>query len=283
MLTDTTTLLTRARKEGYAVGAFNIYNLEGASAVVQAAESMRSPVMLQLLPSALQIGGKHLVAMCLSLAEEARVPVGLHLDHCPSTTMIHFALDCGIHSIMADGSELSFEENIAFTKGVFAQTRKAYQDGAVEAELGKISGMEDGEVISAEDGRMTDPDQAMEFVKRTKISALAVCVGNIHGKYPGPPQLDFARLNNIADRIDVPLVLHGTSGLPDEMITRSIEIGVCKFNVNTEVRSIYLSTLREKMSDGNKVELIDLMRQSIEAMKQPVRQKIKLFQSEDKV
>lgn len=282
MLTDTQSLLERARAQGYAVGAFNIYNLEGATAVVKAAESMRSPVMLQLLPGALLLGGKPLATLCLTLAEEAEIPVGVHLDHCASPDVIHFALECGISSIMADGSDLNYADNIRFTKKIMEMVQAKYPNGAVEAELGKISGTEDGVTVEAIEARYTDPLQAVEFVEATGIAALAVCIGNIHGNYTEPPQLDFIRLAGIADNVAIPIVLHGTSGLPDAMIKQAIEQGVCKFNVNTEVRSLYLATMADLLSAGNKADLLQLMRTSIEAMKGVICKKIELFCSADR-
>ncbi len=282
MLTDTKSLLQQARAQGYAVGAFNIYNLEGATAVIRAAESLRSPVILQLLPGALLLGGKPLAALCLTLAEGAAIPVAVHLDHCDSPEIIQFALECGISSIMADGSELNYVDNIRFTRIIMEMVQAKYPNGTVEAELGKISGTEDGVTIEALEARYTEPLQAVEFVEATRIAALAVCIGNIHGNYTEPPQLDFNRLADIAERLTIPLVLHGTSGLPDDMIKRAIEHGVCKFNVNTEVRSIYLETMTDLFAAGNKADLLQLMRASIEAMKGVICKKIELFCSTDR-
>lgn len=277
MLSSTAALLQRARAQGYAVGAFNIYNLEGATAVVAAAEEMRSPVILQILPSALQLGRRPLAAMSLSMAEEASVEVAVHLDHCSSAEMLTFALECGFSSVMADGSAMPYEENIQFTRKITALATA--KNRAVEAELGKLSGEEDGITVAEREAKMTDPDEAVDFVKKTGVSALAVCVGNIHGTYHQPPNLDFARLEAIAKQIEIPLVLHGTSGLPDEMITRAIDHGVCKFNVNTEVRSSYMQALGDRFANSAKVELVEIMQLGIAAMKEPVKEKIRLFKS----
>lgn len=280
MLVKTADLLKEARKNKYAVGAFNIYNLEGAAAVVQTAEELKSPVILQILPSGLRLGGRPLVALCLAMAKDAAVPVAVHLDHCPSEETLFFALDCGFSSVMADGSDLDYEDNILFTKKVVTRARQ--HDAAVEAELGKLSGEEDGLSVDIRSARMTDPEQAAGFVKETEVDALAVCIGNVHGKYTQPPDLDFGRLAAIAEHVTIPLVLHGTSGLPDHMIEKSMEYGVCKFNVNTEVRSAYIENIREHVEDNVKIELIDLMETSIEAMKIPIRSKIQLFCSTDR-
>lgn len=280
MLVDTATLLQIARDNKFAVGGFNIYNLEGATAVVQAAEELSSPVILQLLPSALEIGGSPLIAMCLELARKSDIPVAVHLDHCSSEETILFALRNGLHSIMADGSDLSYTENIQFTKKV--KLAADGHGGCVEAELGKLSGEEDGIKVNQLEALYTDPEQAGDFVQQTGIAALAVCIGNIHGKYHRPPNLDFELLEEISQKLSIPLVLHGTSGLPHQMIREAIGHGVCKFNVNTEIRSIYLNTLQKSFATSSKTELVPLMKAAIAAMKKPVQAKIQLFCSANK-
>ncbi|MBU1566924.1 MAG: class II fructose-bisphosphate aldolase family protein [Proteobacteria bacterium] len=280
MLADTSILLQQASQYGYAVGAFNIYNLEGALAVVQAAEEMRSPVILQLLPKALEQGGRTLIAMCLALGQESTVEVAVHLDHCSSPEGIEFALAAGLTSIMADGSNLEYPENIRFTRDMVKKAGEL--GGTVEAELGRLSGEEDGLPVAQREAQMTNPDQAEDFVAKTGISALAVCIGNVHGRYLHPPQLDFNLLAAITNRVAIPLVLHGTSGLPDEMIQEAIRLGVCKFNVNTEIRSAYIRALTESFATSSSVELVPLMQAAIAAMKQPVQSKITLFCSADK-
>ena len=280
MLTPTGEMLKRARKGRYAVGAFNIYNLEGATAVVRAARAQRSPVMLQLLPSALNIGGRPLVALCLALAEEAEVEVAVHLDHCSDHVMLRNALAYGCSSVMADGSSLGYEDNIRFTREIVAYAAGLGRE--VEAELGKLSGEEDGISVAAREASLTDPAQAADFAEKTGVAALAVCIGNIHGTYHSPPQLDFDRLEAIAGKVSVPLVLHGTSGLPDEMIARAIGCGVGKFNVNTEVRTAYLRELGEKFRSGVKVELVEIMQRTIDVMQSVVEEKITLFGSAGK-
>lgn len=282
MLATTHTLLEKARLGGYAVGAFNIYNLEGASAVVQTAEEMRSPVILQILPSALAVGKKPLVSLCLEMARSAEIPVAVHLDHCSNTETILYALECGFSSVMADGSELSFEDNAAFTKNIVAAVNSRPGTATVEAELGKLSGSEDGISVSHREASMTSPDEAAMFVEKTGIDALAVCIGNIHGNYPSEPELDFDRLRAIAKKVTIPLVLHGTSGLPDEMVLQSIQLGVCKFNVNTELRHAYLDTLKKLCAVNYHTELIEIIQYSIESMKNPIRSKITLFKSTNK-
>jgi len=279
MLIATHTLLQTAQADGYAIGAFNVYNLEGVRAVVAAAEAERSPAMLQIHPSALAYGGPPLVALCLSAAQEAAVPMAVHLDHSSSAAAIQTALTAGISSIMADGSHLPYPDNIAFSRDMVALAKAAGK--SVEAELGRISGTEDGLTVDERLARFTDPAQAADFVAQTGIDALAVCIGNVHGKYHRPPQLDFERLAAIRQTVSLPLVLHGASGLPDEMVRRAIELGVCKFNVNTEVRQAYLTSLGQQLAVGSP-DLLDLMQNALTAMQAVVTEKLRLFGSVDR-
>jgi tagatose 1,6-diphosphate aldolase GatY/KbaY len=280
MLTPTQTLLAHAQTGGYAIGAFNVYNFEGVRAVLDAAEQAKSPVMLQLHPQALKYGGAALVALCLEAAKSASVPVSTHLDHSASEQDIRQALNAGLNSIMADGSHLAYHENIAFTARMAVLAHE--KNGFVEAELGRLSGTEDGMTIAEWQARLTGPDSAAEFVLQAEVDALAVCIGNVHGHYPGEPKLDFPRLEEIRRRVSLPLVLHGTSGLPDEMIRRSIELGICKFNVNTEVREAFVTSLARSLVSNPAIDLLALMQAAIEAMRQVVLQKIILFGSSNK-
>jgi tagatose 1,6-diphosphate aldolase GatY/KbaY len=151
---------------------------------------------------------------------------------------------------------------------------------SVEAELGRLSGSEDGMTVARRDACLTDPAQAEMFADQSGVHALAVCIGNVHGTYHAPPQLDFKRLAAIADRVRIPLVLHGTSGLPDGMITRAVSLGVCKFNVNTELRNACLSTGKAYLLTTDQPELAERMQVEIRAMQEPVLSKIRLFRSE---
>jgi tagatose 1,6-diphosphate aldolase GatY/KbaY len=280
MLTATTDLLARAAHGGYAVGAFNVYNLEGAQAVVAAAEAVRGPAMLQVHPGALAYGGSGLLALCLAVAEEAVVPMAVHLDHSSEAAAIAAALAGGISSVMADGSHLDYERNVAFTRDM---TEAAHaQDVAVEAELGRISGTEDGLTVPEFEARFTDPEQAAAFVAATGVDALAVCIGNVHGKYPRAPRLDMARLQAIREAVSVPLVLHGASGLPEAMTREAIALGITKLNVNTEVRRAFVHALQARLSQAPLPDLVPLMEESVAAMQDVVAAKIALFGSAGK-
>ena len=278
MLRPTQKLLRHAQQNGYALGAFNVYNLEGVTAVIQAAEAEHSPVLLQILPKALTFGGVPLVELCLAAGRESTVPVAVHLDHSTCEKHIEFALRAGVQSVMADGSDLDYHDNIAFTRRM--ATRAHDHDATIEAELGKLSGTEDGLTVADFEARMTDPAQAAEFVDQTGIDMLAVCIGNMHGIYPTEPRLDFDRLARIRKAVDIPLVLHGASGLPEDAIRQSIARGVCKFNVNTEVRQAYSGTIRMMPASA---DLLDIMQAVVDAMRHVVVEKMQLFGSSGRV
>jgi tagatose 1,6-diphosphate aldolase GatY/KbaY len=281
MLTPTIALLQTAQAGGYAIGAFNVYNLEGVQAVVAAAEAEGSPVLLQIHPSALQHGGLPLIALCLTAAQQATVPMAVHLDHSSAVADIQAALAAGVSSIMADGSQLAYADNIAFTREM---TMLAHaQEVSVEAELGRLTGTEDGLTVPEYEAKFTDPAQAAAFVAETGVDALAVCIGNVHGRYRSEPRLDFERLAAIQMAVSVPLVLHGASGLPELMVRRAIELGVCKFNVNTEVREAYVDALKASLAGPQTPDLLKLIQQAIEAMQTVIQAKLQLFGSAGRV
>ncbi|KAL0307905.1 UNVERIFIED_CONTAM: D-tagatose-1,6-bisphosphate aldolase subunit GatY [Sesamum angustifolium] len=276
---STKELLLNAENGGYAVGAFNVYNLEGVEAVVAAAEEQDSPAILQIHPSALKQGGVPLVACCISAAEQASVPITVHFDHGSVKQELLEILELGFDSLMVDGSHLPFEENVAYTKyiSVLAHSKKLM----VEAELGRLSGTEDDLTVEDYEARLTDVNQAHEFIDATGIDALAVCVGNVHGKYPASgPNLRLDLLKDLYDlclRKGVYLVLHGASGLPKDIIEECIKLGVRKFNVNTEVRRAYMDSLTNTQKD-----LVHVMQSAKEAMKAVVAEKMQLFGSAGK-
>ena len=235
-------MLLDAQKGGYAVGAFNVENMEMVMAVIAAAEELRAPLMLQTTPSTVKYAGMDLyLANVKTAAERASVPVCMHLDHGDSFDLAMRALRTGYSSIMIDGSHSVFEENIAVTKAVVDACRPS--GIPVEAELGKVGGKEDD--LDGGNGGYTDPQEAKEFAERTGISSLAVAIGTAHGVYKGEPKLDLDRLAEIRKVVSVPLVLHGASGLSEEAVVESIRRGICKVNFATELRIAYTDGVKE--------------------------------------
>lgn len=227
-------VLREARAAGRAIVGFSIYNLEQGMGVVRAAEALDTPVCLQAGSSAFAYAGREpLARLALGLAEAATVPVGVHLDHSTDPEEVVACLRLGYGSVMFDGSHLPFADNVARTREV---VEAAHAAGAwVEGELAGIGGDED-ESRAAPGGGFTDPDEAATFVAETGVDVLAVAIGNVHGMAGGPVELDLGLLERIAAAVDVPLVLHGASGLPDTEVGAAIELGVAKLNVNTELR-----------------------------------------------
>ena len=236
-------MLLDAQKGGYAVGAFNVENMEMVMAVIAAAEELRAPLMLQTTPSTIKYAGLDMyLANVKAAAEHASVPVCLHLDHGDSFDLAMRALRTGYTSIMIDGSHNAFEENIAVTKAVADACRPS--GIPVEAELGKVGGKED-DLDGGEGNGYTDPLEAKEFVERTGVTSLAVAIGTAHGVYKGIPKLDLDRLAEIRKVVDIPLVLHGASGLSEEAVVESIKRGICKVNFATELRIAYTDGVKE--------------------------------------
>jgi len=243
-LVNTLDMLRDAQKNRYAVGAFNIENMEMAQAVVAAAEAMRAPVIIQTTPGTLKYAEPETyAAIVASLAKNASVPVAMHLDHGDSFEKAMACLKAGYTSIMIDGSKLSFEENVALSAAV---TEEANKLGIpVEAELGKVGGKEDTTESAGDE--YTDPAKAAEFAERTGISSLAVAIGTAHGVYTRKPVLDVERLKLIRAEVDVPLVLHGASGLTTEQVQNCIAEGICKVNFATELRIAYTEAVKEAL------------------------------------
>lgn len=238
-------MLKGARENGYAVGAFNVENMEMVKAVIRAAESMQAPVMLQTTPSTVTYGTlETYAAMVKAEAEQAAVPVCLHLDHGSSFELAVKALYAGYSSVMIDGSHECFEDNIALTRRVVETVGAC--NIPVEAELGKVGGKEDD--LEAEADTNTDPEQAAEFVRRTGVSSLAIAIGTAHGFYAGTPVLDKERVGSIKQLVSVPLVLHGASGLSDAEVKDCIRRGICKVNFATELRAAYTAAVRKLLA-----------------------------------
>lgn len=239
-------MLLDAREGGYAVGAFNVENMEMVKAVIAAAEELHAPVMLQTTPSTIKYGTlETYAALVAAEAKRATVPVCLHLDHGNSYELAMAAMEAGYTSVMIDGSGESFEDNIAVTKRV-VEVAKA-KGIPVEAELGKVGGKEDD--LEAEADTNTDPQEAKEFAERTGVDSLAIAIGTAHGFYAGTPVLDKERVSDIRALIDTPLVLHGASGLSEEDVKECVARGMCKVNFATELRAAYTDAVKKLLSE----------------------------------
>lgn len=247
-LATTKEMLLKAQEGHYAVGAFNVENMEMVMAVIGVAEELNSPVILQTTPSTVKYAGlDYYLANVKVAAEKASVPVAMHLDHGSSFELAMQALRTGYTSIMIDGSHESFEDNIAVSKAVADACRPS--DIPVEAELGKVGGKED-DLDGGEGNAHTDPQEAKEFVERTGVSSLAVAIGTAHGIYKGEPKIDLDRLSEIREVVSVPLVLHGGSGIPDETIKESIRRGIAKVNYATELRIAFSNGVKKVLAEN---------------------------------
>lgn len=236
-------MLQKAQREGYAVPAFNVHNLETVQVVAETAAEMSSPVIMAGTPGTFSYAGTdYLVGICQAAARRYNLPLALHLDHHEEMDDIESKVHQGIRSVMIDGSHLPFRQNIDL---VLQAVKLCHRYGAsVEAELGRLGGQEDDLIVDSGDSFFTDPLAAREFVDATGIDSLAVAIGSAHGLYQGEPKLDFARLEKIRNQVDIPLVLHGASGIPEAMITRAIALGVCKVNVATELKIAFADAVK---------------------------------------
>ena len=304
MLFTNKELLLAAKKKAYAIGAFNIQNLESLLAVVEAAVEEKSPIIVAVTPGAIKYGGlKYLASMAKVAAESSPIPMSLHLDHGEDVETVSKCLEAGFTSVMIDGSHLPFKENIALTKRV---VDLAHPKGvSVEGELGRLAGVEE-KTVEEREAVLTDPEEAAEFVRRTGVDALAVSIGTSHGayKFKGEPQLDFERLRLIRENVDVPLVLHGASsvpawiiekatkygaelagakGIPEDHIKKAIALGITKINIDTDLRLAFTATVREVLATSPKeFDPRKILGPAKEAMKEVVKGKMRLFGSSGK-
>lgn len=250
-LVSTKQMLLDAQEKNYAVGAFNVENMEMVQAVIAAAEELKAPVIIQTTPSTVKYAGlDYYYGLVKAAAQNTFVPVALHLDHGSSFELAVRAIRVGYTSIMIDGSHEPFEDNIRITGKV---TEICTPIGIpAEAELGKVGGKED-DLDGGESNGFTDPYEAKEFVLKTNVTSLAVAIGTAHGIYRGEPKLDLDRLERIRKEVDIPLVLHGASGLADDVVMESIKRGICKVNFATELRIAYSDGVKKAIRENQDV------------------------------
>jgi fructose-bisphosphate aldolase class II len=285
MLLSSKNLLKKAQKNGYAIGAFNTSNLEITKAIFSAAQKLHSPLIIQTSEKESLHGLVSKIAILIrKFAQETNIPVVLSLDHGQSLEMIKKCIIAGYTSVMIDGSKLSFDKNVALTKRVvnYAHAKKI----PVEGELGVVptpqKKLKETASIRERENLMTDPDQAQEFIKKTSVDFLAVAIGNAHGIYKGKPKLDFERLRDIRKKVSIPLVLHGGSGISASDIKKTIKLGICKINVNTELRLAFSNSLRKTLASKKVYVPYEIMKPVEEVVEQIVLEKIKIFGSRNK-
>ena len=304
MLVTNKDLMVPARKNGYAIPALNVQNLESLTAVAEAAAEEQSPVILQITPSVIKYAGlRYITGLAKTATELQSVPMAIHLDHGDSFETAANCVEAGFSSVMIDGSFLEFDENAALTKRVVDM---AHPKGvSVEAELGKLAGVEERSV-EEKDAILTDPDLAVEFVEKTGVDTLAVAIGTSHGayKFKGEAKLDLARLKIISEKVAIPLVLHGASsvpqaliekankygaalsgakGIPEEEYRKAIELGIAKVNIDTDLRLAFTATVREVLTDSPKnFDPRKILGPARDAMKEVAKGKMRLFGSAGK-
>ncbi len=277
-------ILENAEEGNYAVGAFNVNNMEIIQALVECATEESSPLILQASQGAIKYAGiDYIVGLVKTAAELTHIPIALHLDHGTSFDQNMMCIRKGFSSIMYDGSEELLEDNISKTKEV---VRIAHAVGvSVEGELGRIAGTEDNINVEEEEAFMTDPEEAKTFVKETGVDALAVAIGTAHGPYKGKqPKLDFERLEKISKLTKTPVVLHGASGVTEESIRKAIELGVRKINIDTNIREAFTRGVRGLLkAKPDEYDPRKILSPAKEEMKKVIKEKIRLFECAGKV
>ena len=304
MLVTTKNILGKAQKGNYAVGAFNTNNMEMTQAIIEAAVESKSPVIIATSEGAIEYAGFGYLYAILSIAAKAPVPVAIHLDHGKDLDIIKEAIAIGYSSVMIDGSSLEYSDNIKKTKKVVAMARN--KGVSVEAELGAIAGIEDFVSVELKNAHLTDPDQAVDFVKKTGCDSLAIAIGTAHGinKFTKEPKLDFKRLREINLKVKIPLVLHGASevdermlfiakkygaqlknakGVNDKLMKQAVKYGINKVNTDTDLRLAFDAGVREIIK--TKPDIFDprkILGLAKEYMKQVAKERMVVVGSKNK-
>jgi len=270
-------MLASARQEGYAVGAFNVVDYASMKAVVRAAEELKAPVIVQLSVKTIMYWGYETLAGWMrELAEDAPIPVALHVDHCKDPDVIKRCIEAGWTSVMIDASALPFEENLDLSRRVVDMALPA--GVGVEAELGEIGGVEEDLAVNEEDAHLADPQKALAFCEELDLAAFAPAIGTAHGMYRGEPKIAFDRLEEIYRHTETPLALHGGTGLPDDIIQRCIELGCAKINISTQLKYAFIDGFvdyhRDNPRDYEPLKVLEAQFQRIESL---IAEKIRQF------
>lgn len=287
MIQNAISLIQKASRGKFAIPQFNTSTLETTKAVLKAAYKLKSPLFVATSEGEASFLDPFVfVSLIKALVNGLDLDIIIHLDHAKNIDLVRSCLKAGYTSVHIDGSDLSFNENVALTQAV-VNLAKNYK-ASVEGELGHIAGhstLNQGDIQKfAKKEFFTDPDKAAEFVEKTDVNMLAIAIGSAHGIYAQPPKLDFDRLQEIQQKTQLPLVLHGGSGIPDKEIKKAIEFGICKVNVNTELRAAFILTLREVLKQNpDEVVPYHIFPKVMEAVCKVAEDKIKVFGSQNKV
>lgn len=284
MITDVKTLLEKAKAGKYAAGAFNAVNLETARAIIETAKELAAPVIVQVTEKTFDYaGGRAIFHLIKNIAEfyAADIPVGIHLDHGKSFESVERAMDIGFGSVMYDGSRKEYVDNCMMTKKIVEIAHK--RGIVVQAELGNVPYLGEMQMENVEwEKYMTDPKQAEQFVNETGVDTLAVAIGNAHGFFRERDEPDYERLSAIAERVHVPLVLHGASDWKSERVREVIKRGISCFNVDTAIRLAFIGGLREVLQNGDETDLRKVLGEAKEHTKEAVKERILIFGSAGK-
>lgn len=309
MLVSSKQLLTKAKKGNYAIPAFNVNNLEILQAVVEAAAEEKSPVIIQTSEGAIEYAGMDFLGGMARIASEVykKIPIVFHLDHGKNYQLVKEAINSGLYtSVMYDGSHYDYNENVRRTKSIVTLAHRKRPSIQVEAELGSILGKEDVVDVKEKDVFFTDPEQAKDFVTQTRCDSLAISIGTAHGilKFTGKPQLDYDRLKEIKKNVSVPLVLHGASEIPEDLVSlakkfgaqlpgakgvsnrmlkHAVKMGICKVNIDSDLRIAFDAGVRKVIKTKPKVyDPRKILGEAKELMKREARDKMRLLGSSGK-
>ena len=276
MLVNMKEVLEKAQQGGYAVGAFNIVNYLTAAAVIDEAQALQAPVILQTSQkTVIQIGAKRLACFVCPLAEAASIPVVLHLDHGSDPELAKECVDQGFTSVMIDMSRKPLEENIRICREIAEYAHG--KNVSVEGEIGAFVGVEDHVCVKESEAALADVQSASRFVRETGIDFLAPAIGTAHGLYKGEPKIEFDLFADLRKNIPVPMVIHGGTGLADDVFRRLIEMGAAKINISTALKIAYCGTIAQYFADGGKKDPLAVDLEAYKAVREMTRQHIELF------
>jgi len=277
-LVNMTQMLADAKRDKYAVGAFNIVDYNSTLAVVRAAEQLKAPVIVQVSVKTVKFwGAEPLAAWIRQVAADSPAPVAYHLDHCRDLDVVRQCIEAGWTSVMIDASHLPYDQNLAMTKQVCEMAEPA--GVSVEAEMGEIVGVEDDIFVAEHDAHLADPDKAVAFCEQVKLATFAPAIGTAHGVYKGEVNIAYDRLEQIADRTGLPIALHGGTGLDDDTFRKCIELGCAKVNISTALKYAFIDGFVDFHAANRKYEPLKPLGAQYERIKQLVIDNIQLFGS----